>query len=66
MQSEEMMLKELKEGFIHFVYGLPEEEEQQMYEIHRIMLKTESMLRNSYRITEELMDQYQNTIQYSN
>lgn len=52
-------VKELKEGFIHFVYGLPEEEERQMYEIHRIMLKTESMLRNSYGITEELMDQYQ-------
>ena len=52
-------VKELKEGFIHFIYGLPEEEERQMYEIHRIMLKTESMLRNSYGITEELMDQYQ-------
>lgn len=52
-------VKELKEAFIHFIYGLPQNEEEQMHDIHRMMLKTECMLRNTSGITKELQDQYQ-------
>lgn len=52
-------VEELKEAFIHFIYSLPDEEERQLYDIHRMMLKTESMLRNSYGITKDILDQYQ-------
>lgn len=52
-------VKELKEAFIHFIYSLPDEEEKQLYDIHRIMLKTEFMLRNSYGVTNELLEQHQ-------
>lgn len=57
-------VKELKEAFIHFIYGLPKDEEQQLHNIHRIMLKTEFMVRNSYGITKDILEQYQNF--YSN
>lgn len=57
-------IKELKEAFIRFIYGLPQDEAQQLYDLHKIMLKTESMLRNSQSMTKDLVDQYQNY--YSN
>ncbi len=56
--------KELKEAFIQFIYGLPDEEEQQLQYIHKVMLKVEFMLKDSYGMTEELREQFQNY--YSN
>ena len=52
-------VKELKEAFIHFIYGLPDDVEKQLHYIHRVMLKTEFMLRDSYGISKELLEQYQ-------
>lgn len=55
---------ELKEAFIQFIYGLPQEEEQQCQYMHKVMLKTEFMLKDSYGITEDIKEQFQNY--YSN
>lgn len=57
-------LKELKEAFIQFIYGLPKEEELQCQYMHRVMLRIELMLNDSYGIEENLKDQFQNY--YSN
>ncbi|BFL13321.1 hypothetical protein K160097B7_25370 [[Clostridium] hylemonae] len=56
--------KELKEAFIYFIYGLPQEEEQQCQYMHKVMLKTELMIEDSYGMTEELKKQFKNY--YSN
>lgn len=55
---------ELKETFVYFIYSLPKEEEQQLSYIHRVMLQTEFMLKDSYGMTEELKKKFQNL--YSN
>lgn len=51
--------KGLKEAFIQFIYGLPDEEEQQLQYMHKVMLKVEFMLKDSYGMTEELKEQFQ-------
>lgn len=56
--------KELKEAFVHFVYGLPSEEEEQCKYMHKVMLKAELMLRDSYGMTDSLKEQFKNY--YSN
>lgn len=51
---------ELKEAFIQFLYGLPDEEEQQCKYLHRMMLKTEFMLQDSYGLTKEIQEEFRN------
>lgn len=55
---------ELKEAFVQFIYSLPQEEEQQCQYMHKAMLKAEFMLKDSYGMTEEIREQFQNY--YSN
>lgn len=57
-------LQELKEAFIQFIYSLPGEEELQCQYMHRVMLRVELMLNDSYGIEENLKEQFQNY--YSN
>lgn len=52
--------EELKESFVHFIYSLPEEESLQCQYLHRTMLKAELMIKNSYGMTEELEQKFQN------
>lgn len=56
--------KELKDAFVQLIYSLPHDEEQQCRNLHRIMLKTEFMLRDSYGLTEEIKEKFRNY--YSN
>lgn len=49
---------ELKEAFIHFVYQLPQEEEQQRQYLHRMMVKAELMIDDTYGMTEELREKF--------
>lgn len=56
--------KELKEALIHFIYQLPGEEELQCHYIHKMMLRTELMIKDSYGMTDELRDKFRNY--YSN
>lgn len=56
--------QELKESFVQFIYNLPHEEEEQCQYMHRAMLKTELMVKESYGMTEELKEKFQNY--YSN
>lgn len=56
--------RELKEALIHFIYQLPEEEELQCHYIHKVMLKAELMIKDSYGMTEELREKFRNY--YSN
>lgn len=56
--------EELKAAFIHFIYALPNDEDLQCQYIHKAMLKTEFMLKDSYGFNEELKGQFQNY--YSN
>lgn len=56
--------KDLKEAFIRFIYCLPQEEELQCQYMHKVMLKTELMLEDSYGMTGELREKFQNY--YSN
>lgn len=51
--------KELKEAFVQFIYGLPDQEEQQRQYMHRVMLKTEIMLQASYGMTEDIKEKFQ-------
>lgn len=55
---------ELKEAFVQFIYSLPQEEEQQCQYMHKAMLKAEFMLKDSYGMTEDIREQFQNY--YSN
>ena len=57
-------LQELKEAFIRFIYELSGEEELQCQYMHRVMLRVELMLNDSYGIEENLKEQFQNY--YSN
>ena len=52
--------RELKEAFVYFIYGLPPEEEQQCRLMHKVMLKTELMIEDSYGMTEEIREQFKN------
>lgn len=55
---------ELKEAFIRFIYGLPQDEDQQCQYMHKVMLQTEFMLKDSYGLTDDIKEQFQNY--YSN
>lgn len=57
-------LKELKEAFIRFIYELPGEEEIQRQYMHKVMLRVELMLKDSYGIDESVKEQFRNY--YSN
>lgn len=57
-------VQELKQAFVHFIYCLPQEEEQQKQYLHKAMLKAEFMVKDSYGMTEDLKEQFQNF--YSN
>ncbi|MCF2683341.1 response regulator transcription factor [Faecalicatena contorta] len=52
--------QELKDAFISFIYSLPNEEELQCQYMHKVMLKAEFMLKDSYGLNEELKSQFQN------
>ena len=54
----------LKKAFIGFIYKMPKSEEMQCQYLHKVMLKTEFMIRDSYGMTEELYRQFQDY--YSN
>ena len=51
---------ELKEVFIQRIYSLPHEEELQCKYLHRLMLKTEFMLQDTYGLTENLEEKFRN------
>ncbi|HIS48812.1 MAG TPA: response regulator [Candidatus Scybalocola faecigallinarum] len=53
-------MKALKDAFIQMIYSLPREEERQCQYLHRMMLKTEFMLRDSYGLTEEIQEKFRN------
>ena len=44
-------MEELKDAFIQLIYSLPHEEDRQCKFLHRVMLKTEFMLQDSYGLT---------------
>ena len=52
--------KELKEAFVQLIYGLPHDEEQQCQHLHRVMLKTEFMLQDSYGLNDEIKKKFRN------
>lgn len=56
--------QELKDAFIRFIYELPEDERQQCRFLHKVMLKVEFMIEDSYGMTEELRDNFRSY--YSN
>lgn len=49
---------ELKQAFIRFIYSLPQEEKLQCQYLHKVMLKTECMLNDSYGMNEELREKF--------
>ena len=42
------------------IYGLPHDEEQQCQHLHRVMLKTEFMLQDSYGLNDEIKKKFRN------
>lgn len=48
----------LKEAVIQFVYQLPQEENLQRNYMHKMMLKTEIMLQDTYGMTERLAEKF--------
>lgn len=56
--------KELKDAFIRFIYTLPEDEKLQCQYMHKVMLRVEFELNDSYGMTEKLKEQFVNY--YSN
>lgn len=56
--------KELKEAFVHFIYSLPADEELQCQYMHKVMLRAEFEIKDSYGMTEVLSAQFKNY--YSN
>ena len=50
----------LKAAFVQFIYGLPKEEEVQCGYIHRVMVRAEFAVEDSYGMTEKLKKQFQN------
>lgn len=55
---------ELKEAFVHFIYSLPGEEELQCQYMHKIMLRVEFVIKDSYGMTDKIKEQFRNY--YSN
>ena len=55
---------ELKQAFVHFIYQLPHKEELQCQYMHKVMVKAEFMLKDSYGLTDGLSKQFENY--YSN
>jgi len=51
--------EELKEAFVYFIYHLPKEEEKQCSYIHKVMLQSEVMVKESYGMTEKLLEKFQ-------
>lgn len=51
--------RELKEAFIHLTDELPPEEPLRCQYLHRVMVKAESMLTESYGMTRQLQEQFQ-------
>lgn len=51
---------QLKQAFVHFIYQLPHKEELQCQYMHKVMVKTEFMLKDSYGMDEELNTQFEN------
>lgn len=49
---------QLKQAFVHFIYQLPHKEELQCQYMHKVMVKTEFMLKDSYGMDEELNKQF--------
>lgn len=56
--------KELKDAFVHFIYSLPGDEELQCQYMHKIMLRVEFELKDSYGMTDRIKMQFKNY--YSN
>lgn len=50
---------QLKQAFVHFIYQLPHKEELQCQYMHKVMVKTEFMLKDSYGMDEELNTQFE-------
>lgn len=57
-------MQELKSAFIHFIYSLPQEEELQCQYLHKVMLRIELMIKDSYGMSDEMKEKFQNY--YSN
>lgn len=55
---------ELKEAFVHFIYSLPGDEELQCQYMHKIMLRVEFEIKDSYGMTDNIKEQFRNY--YSN
>ena len=55
---------ELKETFIDFIYHLPKEEARQCQYLHKVMLRVQFMLQDTYGMKEEKKNQFANY--YSN
>ena len=51
---------ELKQAYIKFVYALPGDRELQSRYLHRMMLQTEFVIRESYGLSDELKHTFQN------
>lgn len=52
--------KELKDAFVQLIYSLPEDEDLQCSRLHRVMLRTEFMLQDTYGLTEEMKEKFRN------
>ena len=50
--------KKLKEAFVQLIYSLPKDEDQQCSSLHRVMLRTECMLQDTYGLTEEIKEKF--------
>ena len=55
---------ELKETFIDFIYHLPKEESRQCQYLHKVMLRVQFMLQDTYGMNEDMKNQFANY--YSN
>lgn len=55
---------ELKETFIDFIYYLPKEEARQCQYLHKVMLRVQFMLQDTYGMNEDMKNQFANY--YSN
>lgn len=56
--------QQLKEAFVNFIYTLPKDEEMQSRYLHKIMLRAEFVIKDSYGMTQSLKESFQNY--YSN
>lgn len=52
--------EELKEAFVSLIYHLPKEEQRQRNYLHRMMLSAGDMLMESYGMTEEIRQKFEN------